>query len=598
MRWLVSRAPVSRSWLNRGVQPVDPVEAVAALVRQAMVTTLGPAFSNDDPQVRRSDRADLQADLAMALARRAKRAPKAIADELAAAIPANDVIDRVVVAPPGFINITLRTDWLAAAATRAVADDRLGVPPASSPDRVVVDYSHPNVAKEMHVGHLRSTVIGDAIARILDWRGHTVIRQNHIGDWGTPFGMLIEHLVDLGEAESAAQLGIGELARFYKAAARKFQDDAGFADRSRRRVVALQSGDPSTLAKWRVLVDLSTRYFEAVYAKLDVTLSHGDIAGESFYNDRLAPLAGELEATGYARISDGALCAFPAGYVNREGRPLALMIRKSDGGFGYAATDLAAIRYRLAELGATRVLYVVGAPQAHHLAMIVAAARELGWLAPPSRAEHVPFGSVLRPDGEMFQSREGETVRLVDVIDQAIERAATIARAKAAESPEPLDDAMLAELARMVGVGAIKYADLASDRIKDYVFDLDRMVSFDGNTAGYCQYAHTRARSVIRKAGGVPEAAIEIGEAAERALVLHLLGFGAVVRDVERTLEPHRLVHYAYALAAAFTSFYDACPILKAEAGLRASRLVLTQLVARTLAQALGLLGISVPDRM
>jgi arginyl-tRNA synthetase len=576
---------------------VDPIDAVSALVREAVVSALGTEFDGD-PQVRHSDRADLQADLAMRLARQAKRAPRAIAEAIVAALPANDVIERIEVANPGFLNIWLRNEWLASAASAANASDRLAVPRSDTPERIVIDYSHPNVAKEMHVGHLRSTVIGDSLARVLEWRGHTILRQNHIGDWGTPFGMLIEHMIDLGEAQAAAALGIGQLAQFYRAARAKFDSDPAFADRSRRRVVALQAGDPQTLLQWRALVDLSTRYFETIYARLGITLQHGDIAGESFYNDQLAPLAQELEASGYARISEGALCAFPAGFKNREDAPLALMLRKSDGGFGYAITDLAAIRFRLQQLHATRILYVVGAPQTQHLAMIFTAARELGWLTPPARAEHVAFGSVLGPDGHMLMSRAGDNVRLFDMIDEAIQRAENIARAKASESKEPIDDATLAEIARMVGVGAIKYADLSSDRVKDYIFDLERMVSFDGNTAGYCQYAHARARSVLRKAGELPADGLAIVEPKERELAFAVLGLGTVVRDVERTLEPHRLVNYSYALASAFTSFYDACPILKAEPLVRASRLLLTQLAARTLACALGLLGISVPDRM
>ena len=580
------------------MQHVDPVDAVSSLVRSAVVAALGNDHAAVDPQVRRSDRADLQADLAMRLARVAKRPPRAIAEDIARAIPANDVIDRIEVANPGFLNIWVRTEWLAGAARTVAASDRLAVPVSEAPERVVIDYSHPNVAKEMHVGHLRSTVIGDALARLLEWRGHTVIRQNHIGDWGTPFGMLIEHLIDLGEAQAAAELGIGEAASFYKAAAAKFEEDEAFADRSRKRVVALQAGDEQTLKLWHLLVELSTRYFEALYAKLGVTLKHADIVGESFYNDRLQPLASELEARGYARISDGALCAFPAGFVNRQGEPLALIVRKSDGGFGYGATDLAAIRYRLEEVRATRILYVVGAPQANHLSMIFTIAKELGWLAPPARAEHVPFGSVLGTDKRMFKSRSGDTVRLVDVIDEAIDRAEIVARDKAKDSNE-IDDATLKEIARIVGVGSIKYADLSSDRVKDYVFDLERMVSFDGNTAGYCQYAYARARSVLRKGdGAAADAKIELAEPAERELVLSLLGFGAIVRDVERTLEPHRLVSYIYGLANAFTSFYDACPILKAEPEIRASRLALTRLLARTISSGLALLGIEVPERM
>ena len=570
----------------------DPIAAFAQLVRRAVTAALGPDHADVDPQVRRSDRADVQADLAMRLARRARQPPRAIAEAIVAALPANDVIATVDIASPGFINATLRNDWLASAIASVAADERLGVPLATSPERVVVDYSHPNVAKEMHVGHLRSTVIGDALVRVLTFRGHTVIRQNHIGDWGTPFGMLIEHLDDLGDSRAEAELAIGELASFYKAARAKFDADPGFAERSRRRVVALQGGDERTLARWRTLVELSMRYFEAVYAKLGVTLTRADLAGESLYNDRLAPLARELEASGYARISDGALCAFPAGFKNRDGNPLALIVRKSDGGFGYAATDLAAMRHRLTELGATRILYVVGAPQQQHLAMIAQAARELGWLAPPARAEHVPFGSVLGTDRQMFASRAGDTVRLVDLIAEAISRAEREALAKGVE---PGDAPTIAQI---VGVGAIKYADLASDRVKDYVFDLDRMVSFDGNTAGYAQYAHARARSVIRKAGGVATAPVRIEAPAERTLAFALLELPAAVRAVEESLEPHRLAGYVHGLATAFTSFYDACPVLTAEPETRASRLVLVDTTARVLARALELLGIAVPERM
>ena len=579
---------------------VDAIAALGAVVRRAVELALGAEFADVDPAVRRSDRADFQADCAMGLARRAKKPPRAIADAIAAKIPEADpersVVEKVEIAGPGFLNLALATGWLDAALARAAADERLGVPRAASPDRVVIDYSHPNVAKEMHVGHLRSTVIGDSLARLLEWRGHTVIRQNHIGDWGTPFGMLIEHLIDLGDEQAEKELALGELAAFYKAARKKFDEDPAFADRSRRRVVSLQGGDESTLRTWKKLVELSTRYFEAVYAKLDITLRPADIRGESFYNDRLAPLAAELEASGKATISDGALCVFPQGFKNKEGQPLPLIVRKKDGGFGYATTDLAAIRYRLEELRATRILYVVGAPQTQHLAMVIEAAREIGWLRAPARAEHAPFGSVLGTDKKMFKTRSGDTVRLVDLIDAAIDRAEEEARTKAND----LDEATLKEVARVVGVGAIKYADLSSDRVKDYVFDLDRMVSFEGNSAGYSQYAHARIKSIFRKAGDAKIGPIHVAESAERKLALDLLGLGAAVEKVEATLEPHHLAGYVYSVALAFTAFYDACPILKegVPPEARASRLALADLTARTLARALALLGIAVPERM
>ncbi len=581
----------------------DPIEALGAVVRRAVVDALGPEFADVDPQVRRSERADLQIDVALGLAKRAGKPPRVIAETIKERIAQADLVERIEIAGPGFLNVTLRAAWLADAATRLAADKRLGVALAPKPERVVIDYSHPNVAKEMHVGHLRSTVIGDALARLLVFRGHTVLRQNHIGVWGTPFGMLIEHLLDLGEQQAASELAMGELQSFYRAARQKFEADPGFAERARRRVVALQSGDPETLRWWKKLVDLSTRYFEVVYEKLGVTLEPRDIAGESFYDPRLAPLAKELEASGAAKISEGALCVFPKGFTNKDGHPLPLIVRKSDGGFGYATTDLAAIRYRVAELLATRILYVVGAPQTQHLAMVIEAAKELGWLEPagraPTRAIHVPFGSVLGTDKRMFKSRSGETVRLVDLIDAAIDAA----RAEVEKKSPDLDAAEKAEIARMVGTGAIKYADLASDRVKDYVFDLERMVSFEGNTAGYSQYAYARIRSIFRKAGDGAAATvgpIAIVEPAERALVLQLLGFGAAVANVDETLSPHTLASYLHAVASAFSTFYQSCPILRSDVApeVRASRLALAELTGKVLAQGLSLLGIQVPDRM
>jgi arginyl-tRNA synthetase len=579
---------------------VDPVETLEVVVRRAAEDALGSDCAGVDPQIRRSDRADLQADLALGLARRLKKAPREIAQSIAAAIPvgdASDFVDSVEVSGPGFLNFTLKAEWLAGAAARAADSERLGVGLAARTERVVIDYSHPNVAKEMHVGHLRSTVIGDALARVLEWRGHTVIRQNHIGDWGTPFGMLIEHFVDLGDVRAETEFAMGELGSFYRAARKKFDEDPTFADRSRKRVVALQGGDGPTLERWRMLIELSQRYFETVYAKLEVTLKPADVCGESFYNDRLGPLATELETSGYARRSEGALCVFPAGFKTKEDQPLPLIVRKTDGAFGYASTDLAAIRYRLKDLQATRILYVVGTPQSQHLAMVVAVAKDAGWLAPPARAEHVAFGSVLDTDKRMFKSRSGETVLLIDLVDAAIARAEAVVAAKAPD----LDDQTRSAVAKMVGIGAIKYADLSSDRIKDYVFDLERMVSFDGNSAGYLQYAHARIRSIFRKAGDAGSVGpIRIVEPAERALAMELLGFGNAVGGVEETLQPHRLTGYLHALGVAFTAFYDECPILRSDvpAEVRASRLALAKLTAETLALGLGLLGISVPERM
>ncbi len=479
-----------------------------------------------------------------------------------------------------------------------VADDkRLGVPPSGSPERVIVDYSGPNVAKEMHVGHLRSTFIGDAAVRVLEWLGHDVIRENHIGDWGTPFGMLIEHMLDIGEDEAAQELSIGDLDGFYKAARAKFDRDPSFADRARHRVVLLQGGDDTTRRLWRVLIDQSEKYFMTVYERSNVRLTAQDFVGESAYNDQLEPVVDELAQVGLLRDSDGAQCVFPAGFTNRQGDPLPLIVRKRDGGYGYASTDLATIRYRIRDLHARRVLYVVGLPQRQHLEMVFQAAREAGWLAPPVEAEHVGFGSILGVDGKLLRSRSGESVKLVDLLDEAVRRAD---EAVATKNPE-LDASTRAAVARVVGIGAIKYADLSSDRTKDYVFDYDRMLSFDGNTAPYLQYAYARIHSIFRKCGLKPEdatAEIAVREQAEHELAITLLGFEGVVHEVARTLDFHRLSGYLFAVATAFTTFYETCPVLRADDAIRDSRLALCNLTARVLAQGLDLLGITAPAQM
>jgi arginyl-tRNA synthetase len=574
---------------------IDPLEALSPILRRAAETALGADAVGVDPSLRASEHADAQANFAMALGKKLKKPPRDIAETVAKQIDAPDVIASCAVAGPGFLNIELAPAFLVRATSYALSDARLGVPEAEKRERVVIDYSAPNVAKEMHVGHLRSTIIGDALARVLAWRGHTIVRQNHIGDWGTPFGMLLEHLVDLGGEGASAS--VGELGAFYRAARQKFDDDPAFAERSRKRVVLLQSGDAPTLELWRALVAVSRKHFEDVYAKLDVGLTAEDECGESFYNPLLAPLASDLEASGRATVSDGALCVFPSGFKTKEGQPLPLIVKKSDGGFGYATTDLAAIRHRLGTLKATRLLYVVGAPQATHLSMVFTAAKELGWIAPPARAEHVAFGSVLGSDRKILKSREGDVVRLVDLLDEAIARSKQVIAEKRGGDVDGLD-----ELAQMIGIGAVKYADLSNDRVKDYVFDLDRMIAFDGNTAGYLQYAHARIRSMLRKAeseGAEATNAITIlDEPNERLLARLLLGFGATVRSVETSLEPHRLAGFLFEVATAFTSFYETCPVLKAEGEVRKSRVALSDLTARTLAQGLALLGIRAPDRM
>lgn len=580
------------------LRAMDPQLVLAAAFREAIVRAFGAEYAETDPMIRRSTRADYQANAAMGLGKRLGKPPRDIAQAILAALHLEGICSKLEIAGPGFINLELAPEFLAASANTLRADAQLGIVKASAPETIVVDYSAPNVAKEMHVGHLRSTILGDAVARVTTALGHRVIRQNHLGDWGTQFGMLIEHLLDEGATSEATALSISDLNAFYQRARTKFDGDPTFADRARARVVALQSGDAQTLALWKHLVSESKRYFGVVYDKLGVTLREADFAGESTYNAALPGVITELREKGLVTDDGGAVCVFPPGFTGREGEPLPLIIRKQDGGYGYATTDLAAIRHRLQTLGGTRLVYVVGSPQSQHLAMIYATAKLAGWLAPPARAEHMAFGSVLGADKKMFKTRAGETVRLVDLLDEAIGRATTVVTEK---NPE-LDADAIAKVSRAVGVGAVKYADLSSDRIKDYVFDWDRMLSFEGNTAPYLMYAHARVHSILRKGeaeGTASAATITLGEPAERALAMELLRFGSVVDEVAATLEPHRLCTYLFDVATSFTGFYEKCPVLKAStAELRASRLALAELTARVLARGLELLGIDAPDRM
>jgi len=572
------------------------------LIRSLLEARLQAAFDRvepgADPQVRPSEHADFQANGALSLARRVGRDPRQLAAEIAADASLEDVCRAVEVSGPGFINLTLAESFVAGELAAMADDARLGVGRTAEPRTVVVDYSGPNVAKEMHVGHLRSTIIGDSLCRVLGFLGHHVVRENHIGDWGTPFGMLIEHLIDVGEKEAVHELSVGDLDTFYRQARSSFDGDETFRERARRRVVLLQSGDEDTLRLWRLLVAQSVRYFDEVYGKLDVLLTDDDIVGESFYNPLLPAVVTDLAALGLLVESEGALCVFPEGFVNRQGQPLPLIVQKSDEGFGYAATDLAAIRDRIDRIGARLILYVVGAPQAQHLEMCFAVARAAGWLPPDAGAVHVSFGSVLGTDRKMFRSRTGETVKLADLVDEAVQRA----DAALAERDPGSDAAGRAGVAHAVGVGAVKFADLSTDRGRDYVFDWDRMLAFEGDTGPYLQYAHARINSIFRRAGEDLDAARGapvVGDGAERALGLALLGYGEAVGDTVHTWSPSRLCGYLFALASAFTTFYETCPVLQAaDPDTRRSRLLLCALTARVLEHGLGLLGITAPEQM
>jgi arginyl-tRNA synthetase len=576
----------------------DPQDVLATRVRAA----LGRAFAEPDadPVIRPSQFADFQANVALALANRLGRRPREVATEIVEHLDVADVCEKVEISGPGFINLTLRPEWIAARAQAMHDDERLSVETAEEPWTTIVEYSSPNVAKEMHAGHLRTTIVGDALARVLEFLGHNVIRDNHLGDWGTQYGMLIEHLLDVGAGSAEALLVETDPNAFYQAAKRRFDADAEFAERSRRRVVRLQAGDAETIRHWQRLVELTMVYLDTIYGRLGVTLTGEDIRGESFYNDMLADTADELAAIGVATVSDGALCAFPPGFTGREGDPLPVIIRKSDGGYNYSTSDLATIRYRVDKLNAGRMIYVVGSQQALHFQMVFAVARMAGWLPDEVSAEHAQIGNVLGPDGKIFRTRSGESVKLSALLDEAIERAG--AAFDEIEHDEPFDAESRRRVVEAVGIGAVKYADLSVARDSEYVFDFDRMISFRGNTGPYLQYATARIGSIFRKGGLAPSAAngpIALGHDAERALALHLLGFGATLRAVAETTEPHRLCAYLFDLASAFTAFYENCPVLRApDEATRASRLALCALTSRTLVKGLGLLGVETPERM
>jgi len=454
----------------------------------------------------------------------------------------------------------------------------------------------------MHVGHLRTTIIGDALARLLSFLGAEVIRQNHLGDWGTQFGMLIQYLDEHPDATwhhdqlAEGTSTVSALDGLYRAARAAFDADSTFADRARARVVALQAGDEATIASWRDIVAESEFAFREMYDRLGVLLEPGDSAGESFYNAWLPDIVAELTAAGIAVESDGALVVYSEEVTGPDGKPVTLMVRKKDGGYGYDTTDLATIRYRIRDLKADRLLYVVDSRQALHFRLIFEAARRAGWLTDNIDVTHVAFGTVLGPDGRPFKTRSGDTVKLMDLLDAAVAKA----RATVAEKGHDLTDDELNQIADQAGIGAVKYADLSTSRTKDYIFDVDRMVSFAGNTGIYLQYAHTRICSILCKVG---DASAEVDltlplHPAELALALELDAFGDALAEVGKLLEPHRLCGYLYDLAKAFTDFYEACPVLSADPPVRANRLALCHLTARTLRQGLNLLGIAAPERM
>ncbi|MFF9507984.1 arginine--tRNA ligase [Streptomyces sp. NPDC014724] len=587
------------------------VNSLASTLQQQLADALTAALPEAgaaDPLLRRSDRADFQANGILALAKKLKGNPRELASQVTAAIPATGLIKEIEVSGPGFLNVTLSDRAIIETLAARDADDegRLGVPYNGAAGTTVIDYAQPNVAKEMHVGHLRSAVIGDAMVHILEFTGETVVRRHHIGDWGTQFGMLIQYLIehpgelthegDDGAADGEAAMS--SLNRLYKASRALFDSDEEFKARSRDRVVALQAGDEETLSLWQRFVDESKIYFYSVFNKLDMEIRDPDIIGESGYNDMLEETCRILEESGVAVRSEGALCVFFDDVKGPDGNPVPLIVKKSNGGYGYAATDLSAIRDRVQNLKANTLLYVVDARQSLHFKMVFETARRAGWLNEDVKAVQLAFGTVLGKDGKPFKTREGETVRLQDLLDEAIDRASTVVREKAKD----LTEDEITERATQVGIGAVKYADLSTSAARDYKFDLDQMVSLTGDTSVYIQYAHARSRSIKRKAGELksqPHPELELAPA-ERALGLHLDQFGEIVAEVAAAYEPHKLASYLYQLSSLFTTFYDQCPVLKPEVpgDVAENRLFLSDLTARTLHQGMELLGIRTPERL
>lgn len=593
------------------VNPTAPSLALSEQLHAALSTAIAAAYPDQagaDPIIRPSDHADLQANVALALAKRVGAPPREVASNIAGHLADSALIGTAEISGPGFINLTLTDAALWQQITSRSASPRLGVPETQAGTKTIIDYSAPNIAKEMHVGHLRSSIIGDALVRVLTFLGSEVVKQNHLGDWGTQFGMLIQYIDEHPEANWRAEeltedSPVAALDSLYKAAREQFDSDPGFAGRARERVVALQGGDPATLAVWKEIVSESERFFARVYARLGLLLTPADAAPESFYNPMLGDVAQELESMGLAESSDGALVILSEEVTAADDEPAVLMVRKSDGGYGYDTTDLATLRYRISDLGADRILYVVGAPQALHFQLLFEAGRRAGWLTADIEATHVQFGSVLGSDGKPFRTRDGVSAKLMDLIDEAVGAAyAVVKEAKGEEIEEP----ELRTIAEQAGIAAIKYADLSSSRIKDYTFDPERMVSFNGNTGVYLQYAHTRLASILRRAR---EQGLDLRDPAdialtadltpaERNLTLAIDELSVVLSAVARSLEPHTLSTYAYELARAFTEFYDQCPVLTSEGDIRQRRLVLVDLTRRTLAQVLDLLGIAAPERM
>jgi len=585
--------------------PKGVVEQLKSCLEQALVAVFGEAFTGTDPMLAPTSNpkfGDYQSNAPMALAKRLGKAPRAIAEELIQQLDVSEFCLPPAIAGAGFINFTLKPEYLEARLSAFQVDDRLGVEAVKKPKRTIVDFSSPNIAKEMHVGHLRSTIIGDCIARILEFQGHDVLRLNHVGDWGTQFGMLITYLREVcPEALTTADaLDLGDLVAFYKKAKQQFDEDPQFQEQSRQEVVQLQSGSKETLRAWNLLCEQSRKEFQVIYNLLDICITE---RGESFYNSLLGSVVEDLEKAGLLVEDHGAKCVFLDGFQNREGQPLPLIIQKSDGGYNYATTDLAAIRYRIREDHAKRLIYVTDAGQANHFAQVFQVARRAEWIPEDITIEHVQFGLVQGEDGKKLKTRSGDTIRLRDLLDEAVDRARADLESRLKEEERHETEEFIANASQIVGVSAVKYADLSQNRTSNYIFSYDKMLALQGNTAPYMLYAYVRVQGISRK-GNIDfqnlgsEAAILLREDAELTLAKHLLQLEDTLDAVSQDLLPNRLCQYLFELSQKFNQFYDRCPVLQAEEPARTSRLMLCDLTARTLKLGLSLLGIQVLERM
>ncbi len=569
--------------------------AVDAIIKTGLPADTNPALTPST----RANFGDYQINAAMGAAKKLKTNPRELGQKLIDNLDIDDIAAKVELAGPGFINIHLKPEFLAQELGVALNDDKLSVSTHAEPQTVVVDYSAPNLAKEMHVGHLRSTIIGDAVVRALEFRGDKVIRQNHMGDWGTQFGMLLAHLSDKLAANEIAETALSDLEAFYRESKLRFDGEDGFADRAREYVVKLQGGDEQCMALWHQFIDISIKHSEEVYDRLNVTLTRDDIMGESGYNDDLHQVIADLQAKGLAVEDKGATVVYIDEMTNKEGEPMGFIVQKSGGGFLYSTTDLSACRYRSFKLGADRIVIFTDARQAQHFKQCEIVARKAEFLRSQTQYQHCPFGMMLGSDGKPFKTRTGGTVKLAELLDEAVERAHNML----IERGNDLTESELVELSHKIGIGAVKFADLSKNRTSDYVFNWDSMLSFEGATAPYLQYAYTRVRSIFRKADIEPSSLsgeIVVGNDSEKALTLKLLQLEEVLDVMVCECTPHVLCGYLYELASLFSSFYEACPILKegVDAKTRQSRLVMTHMVGRTLATGLDLLGIETMEKM